>query len=187
MLPRAHNSLILYTNQQCLSVTKWFCVQAHGQRVYNHKYQYADVPMCWSICVILVLWYLFCTSLSLILWNGLITASWWPFLSLSLLAVPTPPTITQHPTAVTQMLGSIATFTCTASGSPTSMTWQKDGSTVTTSSTISINTSGGTSTLTVSSVSSSDAGSYTCTATNAGGSVTSNAATLTIGSEWWLL
>ena len=33
------------------------------------------------------------------------------------------------------------------------------------------------------SVSSSDAGSYTCTATNAGGSVTSNAATLTVSSE----
>ena len=35
----------------------------------------------------------------------------------------------------------------------------------------------------MSSVSSSDAGSYTCTATNAGGSVTSNAATLTVSGE----
>ena len=64
------------------------------------------------------------------------------------------------------------------------MTWQKNGSAVTASSTISISTSGGTSTLRVTSVSSSDAGSYTCTATNAGGSATSNAATLTIGSEY---
>ena len=82
--------------------------------------------------------------------------------------------------------GSIVTFTCTASGSPTSISWQKDSVTLVPSATVTINTSGGTSMLLLDFISSTDAGSYTCTATNAGGSTTSNSATLTIGSEYSL-
>ena len=78
-------------------------------------------------------------------------------------------------------LGSEASFTCAASSDlPIEFNWQKDGSGIIFSSSITVHTSGNMSTLTVKPVSTTDAGSYTCTASNDAGSVTSNAATLQV-------
>lgn len=93
----------------------------------------------------------------------------------------TSPTITQHPSNQTVAPGGTATFTVAASGTtPLSYQWQKN----------SVNISDGghysgttTATLIVSNCDASDAGSYRCVVTNACGSATSNAATLTVQSQ----
>ena len=62
--------------------------------------------------------------------------------------------------------------------------WQKDGSRIILSHSITVNTSGNMSTLTLKPVSTTDAGRYTCTASNDAGSVTSYAATLQVTGEY---
>ncbi|WP_290867991.1 DUF3500 domain-containing protein [Aquabacterium sp.] len=81
------------------------------------------------------------------------------------------PLITSQPSSVSVASGGTATFTVTASGSDLAFQWRKDGSAI----------SGATgSSYTLSSVSSSDAGSYTVVVSNTAGSVTSDAATLSV-------
>jgi hypothetical protein len=71
------------------------------------------------------------------------------------------------------------TFHVVAAGSPApTLQWQKDGVNLTNGGRISGATSDA---LTLTNLLSSDAGSYVAIATNSGGSVTSNAATLTVG------
>lgn len=84
----------------------------------------------------------------------------------------TAPSISSHPQSQTVAAGANGSFSVTASGSaPLSYQWAKGG----------VNISGATaSTLSLTGVQLSDAGSYTCTVTNAQGGVTSNAATLTV-------
>jgi predicted carbohydrate-binding protein with CBM5 and CBM33 domain len=79
---------------------------------------------------------------------------------------------TIQPQSQTVNSGNSVTFTVAASGSPTpSYQWRKDGAVI---------SGATTSSYTIASVSSSDAGSYTVTATNNAGTVTSNAAALTL-------
>ncbi|MBL9208888.1 MAG: immunoglobulin domain-containing protein [Opitutaceae bacterium] len=82
------------------------------------------------------------------------------------------PSFTAHPASQTVAPGANVTFTATATGSPTpTLQWQKNGSPL----------AGQTGpSLTLSNVQAADAGSYTCVATNASGSVTSNSAALTV-------
>ena len=84
----------------------------------------------------------------------------------------TAPTITTQPASQTVTAGSSVTFSVVASGTaPLSYQWAKGGTAI----------SGATSAaLTLSNVQSADAGSYTVTVSNAVGSVTSSAATLTV-------
>jgi glucose/arabinose dehydrogenase len=84
-----------------------------------------------------------------------------------------PPAITSQPASVTVPVGGTATFTVSASGSaPLSFQWQRNG----------MNLSNGTSaSYTVSNAQLSDNGAqFTAIVTNASGSATSNAATLTV-------
>ncbi len=81
--------------------------------------------------------------------------------------------ITTQPSSVTVAVGGTANFAVVASGSGLSYQWYKGGAAL----------AGATSaTLTLSSVAASDAGTYYVVVTSAGGSVTSNSVTLTIGS-----
>ena len=89
------------------------------------------------------------------------------------------PVIVTQPTAQSAPLGGSATFTVSASGTPTpTYQWQKNSANI---------TNGGhyagciTSTLTISSIDSNDLANYRCIATNASGSATSNAVALTLG------
>ncbi|MCG3125627.1 MAG: hypothetical protein CHACPFDD_00452 [Phycisphaerae bacterium] len=88
------------------------------------------------------------------------------------LTVNTAPTITQHPANQSACTAGSAVFTVVATGTgPLSYQWRKDGGDL----------SGETGdTLTIAFVQSVDAGSYDVVVTNACGSVTSNAATLTV-------
>jgi len=72
--------------------------------------------------------------------------------------------------------GQMATFTAAATGSPTYQ-WQFNNNDISNNGNISGAT---TAMLTISSATSADAGSYTCVATNSGGSTTSSAAMLTV-------
>jgi hypothetical protein len=83
-----------------------------------------------------------------------------------------PPTVTTNPTSVSVGSGSAATFSVAASDSAATIQWTKNGN----------NIAGATSaTLTLSNVQTADSGStYAAVITNAGGSVTSAAATLTV-------
>ncbi len=82
--------------------------------------------------------------------------------------------ITTQPQSQSVCEGDDVTFSVSATGDNLTYQWQKDGSDI----------SGSTSSsLTLTNVSSSDEGSYACVVTGDCGSVTSNAATLTIGSE----
>jgi hypothetical protein len=82
------------------------------------------------------------------------------------------PTITLQPASVAVITGGTATFTVSTAGTaPFSYQWRKDG-------TAFINATNPV--LTLTNVQPSDAASYTVTVTNAVGSVTSNAATLTL-------
>jgi glucose/arabinose dehydrogenase len=86
------------------------------------------------------------------------------------------PQITQHPANQTRPIGATATFTVSATGAaPLAYQWQKNGG----------NISGATSaSYTTPAVSMSDHGAtYRCVVTNAAGSATSNAATLSVTSN----
>ncbi len=91
---------------------------------------------------------------------------------LAALSVPLAPVITTQPANQTVTVGTAVTFTVVASGSPApAYQWRKDN--------VSIN--GATSaSYGIASAAATDAGSYTVVATNASGSVTSNAATLAV-------
>jgi hypothetical protein len=92
--------------------------------------------------------------------------------TLTVNAANTAPAFTTQPTSQSAAAGGSATFTVTASGSPTpALQWRKGG----------VNLAGRTAaTLVLTSVGSGDAGSYDCVATNVAGTVTSTAATLTV-------
>ena len=98
--------------------------------------------------------------------------------SVAQLIVIDPPMITTQPASRTNSLGTTAIFTVAANGTPPlSYRWRKNGSGMTDAGNVSGTT---TATLTLTNVSSSDAADYTMVITNAGGSVTSSVATLTI-------
>lgn len=82
------------------------------------------------------------------------------------------PTIVTQPVSQTQALGGTATFSVTATGTPSpTYQWKKNGATL----------SGATSsTYQIINVQVADAGSYAVDVTNASGSITSSAATLTV-------
>ena len=82
------------------------------------------------------------------------------------------PSITAQPASASVTAGGSATFTVAASGTaPLSYQWQKNGSAI----------SGATfAAYTIASAQAGDAGSYSAVVTNGGGSVASNAATLTV-------
>ncbi len=88
----------------------------------------------------------------------------------ALLTVNSTASISAHPSPASACVGSPAAFSVTASGA-TGFQWRKDGSTI-----------GGatSSTYSIPSVSSGDAGSYDCLVSNSCGTVTSNAAALTV-------
>jgi subtilisin-like proprotein convertase family protein len=87
------------------------------------------------------------------------------------LTVLTRPVITSQPQSRTNIAGTTATFTVTATGStPLSYQWRRNNNTVTNGGNISGTT---TATLTVSNVTASDATSYTVVVTNSAGAVTS--------------
>lgn len=90
----------------------------------------------------------------------------------------TAPAITTQPASLAVDEGQPATFTVAASGSaPLTYTWKRNGSVV----------GGNSPTLAIASAHSSDAGTYTVTVANAGGSATSNPATLAVdaGGHGW--
>jgi hypothetical protein len=92
--------------------------------------------------------------------------------TLTVAAAVVTPTITAQPNAVSVQVGGAASFSVSVSGtSPFTYQWKKDG--VAIAGAIS-------STYTINSTASSDAGSYSVVASNSAGSVTSNAATLTL-------
>ena len=91
------------------------------------------------------------------------------------LTVNTPvvvPTITTHPASTSASVGGNVTFSVAASGTaPLSYQWKKGGTAI----------SGATNaTFAITNVQTSDAGTFTCTVSNSGGSATSNGATLTV-------
>ncbi len=92
--------------------------------------------------------------------------------SAATLTVNISPTISTQPQNLTVNAGQAASFSVVASGTaPLSYQWKKGG----------VNISGGTSaTYTIASAQAADAASYTVTVSNVAGSVTSNAATLTV-------
>ena len=88
-------------------------------------------------------------------------------------APPAGPTITSQPVSATAALGGSATFSVSASGpGPFTYQWRKDGAAI----------AGATSaTLALNGLVAGQAGNYSVVVTNAGGSVTSDAAVLTVG------
>lgn len=80
------------------------------------------------------------------------------------------PSFTTQPQSETVTVGANVTFTSAASGSPTYQ-WRKNGNSITGATSAS---------LSLTNVQVTDAGTYTVVATNAGGSTTSAAATLTV-------
>jgi pectate lyase len=92
--------------------------------------------------------------------------------SAAVLTVLIPPSITTQPASQTVNLEASATFTVAATGSaPLTYQWKKGG----------VDIAGATSaSYAIAATNAGSAGSYTVTVTNAGGSVTSNAATLTV-------
>lgn len=92
--------------------------------------------------------------------------------TLSINAQAIAPTITTQPTSATVVLGSSVTFSVVASGSaPFTYQWKKNGTAIDNATSA---------TLSLSNVQATDGGSYTVTVANAGGSVESSAATLTV-------
>ena len=92
------------------------------------------------------------------------------------LTVTTAPVITAHPSSVSILAGGSATFSVTASGaSPLLYQWTRNRATLVGATSAS---------LSFSSVQSSDAGLYAVVVSNGAGAVTSNPATLTVGSAF---
>ena len=88
------------------------------------------------------------------------------------LVVPLAPSIISQPSSQNVSLGAVATFSVSANGTSPSYQWHKNGTPI----------SGATaSSHTIPIAQASDAGNYTVTVFNTAGSVTSNAATLTVG------
>jgi len=87
------------------------------------------------------------------------------------------PSITQHPSPQAVCPGGTAQFSVTASGTGLSYQWQKNAANLSDGGHYSGTT---TPTLTISNASTADAADYRCVVTNAGGSVTSNPAALTL-------
>lgn len=86
--------------------------------------------------------------------------------------IATPPAFTGHPAAQTLPAGGTATFSATASGTPTpTFQWAKNGTALPGATNLTYSLTG---------VQSPDAGLYTVVATNSAGSATSNAAQLTV-------
>jgi hypothetical protein len=86
----------------------------------------------------------------------------------------TPPAFTTQPQSQTVIAGGSALFSAVASGSPApTYQWRRDGANLSDATT---------SSLALNNVSAADVGTYTVVASNSGGSVTSNPATLAIGS-----
>ena len=98
------------------------------------------------------------------------------FMELLVQYFPAPPVITSQPqpASLTVQVGSKVTMAIGAGGNALIYQWQKDGKPVT------ANPSAATATLNLTNVQRSDAGSYTVVVTNAGGSETSNAVTLSV-------
>jgi hypothetical protein len=85
--------------------------------------------------------------------------------------VVTAPSITSQPTSVSVTAGASASFSVSAAGTSPSYQWYKDGNAI----------SGATgASHTISNAQASDAGSYSVLVSNSAGSVSSNAATLTV-------
>jgi len=83
----------------------------------------------------------------------------------------TPPAITSQPVSITNLAGTTASFSVTASGTAATCQWRFNGT----------NIAGATSsTYTIASVQATNAGNYTVTVSNSAGSVTSAVATLTV-------
>jgi len=92
----------------------------------------------------------------------------------AILTVSSKPVIITHPQSQTVNEGASVTFSVNASGNGLSYQWKKDGTVI----------SGATqASYTIGSVKSNNAGSYTVTVTNSAGSVTSDAAILTVTSK----
>jgi ribosomal protein L19 len=98
--------------------------------------------------------------------------------AVAVLTVIVPPTITADPQSATLIVGATANFTGAASGTaPLGYQWKRNGTNLTNGGRV----SGATTTnLVITSVQTADAGNYTLTATNAGGSATSAIATLIV-------
>ena len=91
------------------------------------------------------------------------------------------PQITKHPENAIIAEGSNVTLCCNASGDPVpTISWTKDGSTLSTSGNSRINFGGDNKTLTISNVNKADSGEYRCVAVNSLGDATSNPATLNV-------
>lgn len=84
--------------------------------------------------------------------------------------VITAPAITTHPAQQTVAAGQPVSFTVVATGTSLGYQWRKDG----------VNVGGNSATLSIASAQASDAGSYTVVVSNTAGTVTSNAAVLTV-------
>lgn len=84
--------------------------------------------------------------------------------------VVTAPAISTHPVPQTVTAGQPASFSVVATGTSLAYQWKKDGA----------NIGGNSATFSITSAQASDAGSYTVVVSNSAGSVTSNAAALTV-------
>ena len=94
------------------------------------------------------------------------------------LTVLVPPAISAQPQSLTNVVGTTASFSATATGTaPLSYQWRLNGVNLANGGRVSGAT---TNVLNIANVQPTDAGSYTLVASNAGGSVTSAAATLTV-------
>ena len=92
--------------------------------------------------------------------------------TIRLAIIPASPAITQQPQSQTATAGANVTFTVTATGNPApTYQWNFNGQAI---------SSATSNTLSLSGVVAADAGNYTVTVTNSSGTVTSNAATLTV-------
>ena len=98
--------------------------------------------------------------------------------AVAVLTVMMPPGITTQPQSRTNLTGTTATFSATASGStPLSYQWRLNATNLTNGGRVSGVTTG---TLTISNVQPADAGSYALVATNGAGTATSAVAVLTV-------